>query len=239
MIYLNKRRLKWLSQEHGSFTVEASMLFPLIMMLLIVVMFFCLYMYQQVMLVYVGSTAAERASYSWDNSYKAAKTGEVQTGQNDSLYWRLNDDQVLDILFGLGSGNTNAAYQVGGGNEGTGDGSAATESLPIKKMAKSAAWIPFGIQGEMKYRNSLIKREVSINLNHPIRFAPLEWIMGRLPLTTQLSSTIVDPVEFIRTVELARYYGAKFQGKGNSGGSGSDNSKLAGEVLANKKKVGK
>ncbi|MNF05661.1 hypothetical protein D3C80_2054430 [compost metagenome] len=48
----------------------------------------------------------------------------------------------------------------------------------------------------------------------------------------QAQSVVTDPVEFIRTVDLMRYYGAKFKGKGQDSGSGTSMEKQdAGKML--------
>ncbi|MNW70836.1 hypothetical protein D3C74_503290 [compost metagenome] len=41
--------------------------------------------------------------------------------------------------------------------------------------------------------------------------APLEAVIGDSTQVGGATSYIVDPVEFIRTVDIARYYGAKFK----------------------------
>lgn len=96
-------RTKW-KDESGSFTIEASLVLPIVLMVTVLLLFLCLYIYQQSMLVQASAAASERTAYSWDNSHKVAATGSVEQGLYDSLYWRLTDDHVLGLLFGLGGG---------------------------------------------------------------------------------------------------------------------------------------
>jgi len=189
------------------------MLFPFIFMIIVGLLFFCLYTYQKVVLVYIGSVAAERTVYNWDNSSKEASTGAFTYGQFDGLYWRLTDDQTLDVLFGLTGQAQGASYTLHrSGEEGS--------SLPIRKIANASVAAPEAIQGTILYQNQGWKRSVTVDVLNPLRLKPLEWLIGKdASLQTHISSSVVDPVEFIRTVELVRYYGAKFKRAGSGSGS--------------------
>jgi len=227
-----RRQINKLRQEDGSFTVEASMLFPFIFMIIIGLLFFCLYTYQKVVLVYIGSVSVERTAYNWDNSSKEAATGAFQYGQFDGLYWRLTDDQTLDVLFGLTGQAQGTSYELHrSGSE--------VSSLPTRKMAGASVAVPAAIRGTMQYQNQGWRRSVTVDVLNPLRFKPLEWMMGRqVSLQTQVSSSVVDPVEFIRTVELVRYYGAKFKNVGSGGGS-PVTQEQAREVLEQQRSKGK
>ncbi|MGV2786922.1 pilus assembly protein, partial [Clostridium perfringens] len=108
---------RW-KDESGSFTVEASLVLPIVLMVTVLLLFLCLYIYQQSMLVQASAAASERTAFSWDNSHKIAATGSVEQGQYDSLYWRLTDDHVLGTLFGLAGGAGTKAIQLPHGEEG-------------------------------------------------------------------------------------------------------------------------
>ncbi|MGP3787060.1 TadE/TadG family type IV pilus assembly protein [Paenibacillus sp. 1A_MP2] len=89
-----------MKKEEGSFTIEASLVFPIVLFILVLLLFFSMYMYQKTFLNQHAYAASERAAYSWDNSHKQAMTGEVVAGEHDNLYWRLTDDRLLGALFG-------------------------------------------------------------------------------------------------------------------------------------------
>ncbi|MNI05709.1 hypothetical protein D3C73_586700 [compost metagenome] len=63
---------------------------------------------------------------------------------------------------------------------------------------------------------------------------PLERVLGDVTQRTSAEAYVVDPVEWIRTVDLVRYYGAKFKGRG--AGAVNMDQQEAGEAL---KKFGK
>lgn len=214
----------------GSFTIEASLVMPIVLFVTLILMFFSLYIYQQSVLHQAASVVAERSAYSWDNSHKDASNGSVAKGQYDSLYWRLTDDSLLSALFGWAGADKKQSTPLPGPAV---DG----EILPIVKMNKSGSMVPAGMQGEMIYQNTLLQRKVTAKLNQMISLHPLDDILeGRSELQTYGNSAVVEPVEFIRNVDLMRYYGSKFK---RSGGNDGTDQGSAGEVLQNIQSSGK
>ncbi len=200
--------------------MEASLVLPIVLMVTVLLLFLCLYIYQQSMLVQASAAASERTAYSWDNSHKFAATGSVEQGQYDSLYWRLTDDNVVGTLFGLAGGDSTRSITLP-------QGEAEGGNLPELKMSKGGTAVPASMAGEMRYTNQLLIRKVTTSLNEQVSLTPLSRILddgGQIKVSAQ--SIVVDPVEFIRSVDLMRYYGSKFQG----GRNGTDKA-AEGEVL--------
>lgn len=193
-------------EQQGSFILEASLVLPTIFAAVLVLLFFCMYLYQNAALGQAAAIAAERSAYAWDNSYRKPQTGAYEAGKYDSLYWRLTDDGMLQAIFGW-SGELPASdlslpvsYSDGG-------------ALPMKKLAATGELLPSSLNGRMQYENKLLLRKVKVSLKRLVPLVPLEKIIGDLTQSGQAVSYIVDPVEWIRTVDLARYYGAKFKGR--------------------------
>lgn len=200
--------------------MEASLVLPIVLMVTVLLLFLCLYIYQQSMLVQASAAASERTAYSWDNSHKFAATGSVEQGQYDSLYWRLTEDNVVGTLFGLVGGDSTRSITLP-------QGEAEGGKLPELKLSKGGMAVPSSMAGEMRYTNQLLIRKVTTSLNEQVSLTPISRMLddgGQIKVNSQ--SIVVDPVEFIRTVDLMRYYGSKFQG----GRNGTDKA-AAGEVL--------
>lgn len=200
--------------------MEASLVLPVVLMVMVLLLFLCLYIYQQSMLVQASAAASERTAYSWDNSHKIAASGSVEQGRHDALYWRLTDDNVVGTLFGLAGGDSTRSITLP-------QGEAEGGELPELKMSKGGMAVPSSMAGEMRYTNQLLIRKVTTSLNEQVSLTPISRMLdegGRIEVNSQ--SIVVDPVEFIRTVDLMRYYGSKFQG----GRNGTDKA-AAGEVL--------
>ncbi|GAA0382827.1 pilus assembly protein [Paenibacillus motobuensis] len=208
--------------QKGSFILESSLVFPSIFVAILILLFFCLYLYQNAALGQVAAVAAERSAYSWDNSYRKPLTGAYETGKYDSLYWRLKDDGMLQAIFGWSSDLPTSELSLPFEQmEDIGD------SLPLKKLATTGTEIPAAIHGRMQYENKLLLRKVRVGLDRLIPLVPLERVIGDVTQSGQAVSYVVEPVEWIRTVDLARYYGAKFKG----GGGEKMDQKEAGKAL--------
>ncbi|WP_397338893.1 TadE family protein [Paenibacillus amylolyticus] len=213
-------RISKVRKEEGSFTIEASLVFPVVLFTLVILLFFSMFMYQKTFLNQHAYAASERAAYSWDNSHKQAMTGEFATGEYDNLYWRLKDDQLLGALFGWAGADNQVTVSVPAGEGG---------SLSEQKLSHAVQGMPAAMTGTIEYQNTLIQRKVTTKLEQMISL-PLPSLLfdsGNSVFTTA-SSAVVEPVEFIRTVDLIRYYGAKFKGKG---GTGDRNAAEAGQVV--------
>ncbi|MFD1886007.1 TadE/TadG family type IV pilus assembly protein [Paenibacillus wenxiniae] len=195
---------KFWRSTRGSFTIEASIVFPIILFTTLLLLFFCMYLYQNTMLKQAASKTSERAAYSWDNSYKDPSTGAFAEGENDGLYWRLTQDEMLSKLFGWGDAASGAEVSIPAGSGG---------SLPQTKLSAAASWVPGEMSGTIKYGNGMLVRSVETHLSRPISFPALERTLKK-PLHSEIGagSVIVEPVEYIRNIELMRYYAAKAAG---------------------------
>ncbi|OKP97445.1 TadE/TadG family type IV pilus assembly protein [Paenibacillus sp. P46E] len=215
-----------LRKDEGSFTIEASLLLPIIMCITMLLLFFCLYSYQKSMLLQIASAATERAAYNWDNSHKETK-GSYNIGEYDSLYWRIGDDDLLSSLFGIGAPDGGAVITL----PAAGDGG----TLPVVKLTHAASMVPANMPGEMNYAYSLTGRKVSAELKRVLNLPVLDEILSDKAVpVVQARSVIAEPVEFIRTVDLMRYYGAKFKGNADSAKSGTGMDKKNAAVMMSK-----
>jgi len=189
--------------ERGNFTLEATFVFPAVLIAVLAMLFMSMYVYQKVVLYQSASTAAWRAAHSWDNSHRDARSGLAPVGQYDGLYWRVHDDHMLDSLFGLVADSEPVRVELPGG-------SSADGGLPTTKLSAAAVFVPDAYGGDLSFEGGLLLRTVTARVRQPIRIAPLEYFIGQSEPQARASGTVVDPVEFIRSIDLVRYYTAKF-----------------------------
>lgn len=224
---LGKRLLHWLKKEQGSFTLESTLVFPMLMALILLFIIFGMYMYQKVVLYYAASATAERAAFSWDNSYRDPRNGMLTEPKYDGLYWRIGEDEMLTGLFGMKGDAADAAVAL---PLEMSDGESRPE-LNERKMEQSVRWMEQAglmYEGNISYSRGVLKRTIEVKLKQPLSVQPFEQgFLKREPKTVS-SASIVNPMEFIRSVDLARYYSTKFA---NNGGAGQSKSQ-AGKVLA-------
>ncbi len=197
---LNFRQFK--ESEKGSFTIEASLVFPILLMLTLCFIFFALVMYQQSALHYSANSVAEKLAFVWNNSDKDINTGEFDKYTSfdggDGLYWRVTDDQFLS-QFGIDFfSNGGASIPIGSGGGG---------DLPQKKLGRvSSGILPAGATGEVRYENNLTGSQIVVHLNSPLNFPSyVTNLFGIDQIEVEVSQSVVDPTEFIRTTDLVMY----------------------------------
>lgn len=226
--------------EKGSFTIEASLIFPIIFLLIVTLLLFTMYVFQKGFLFYKATMIAERAAFSWNNSQRDPVTGDLAsikksngTWNADFIWWRLFSDGVTGgaIDYPLQANQTleNALLlektrQAAGSSLVTATGKTTPVAkrdvaLPKYKMARAAASMAAGEQGSTTYQNLWITRTVKVGLITPAnvpRFTQIFWkpsgTYEQPRASGQAANMVTDPVEFLRNIEFyTEYLPAKFE----------------------------
>jgi hypothetical protein len=191
--------------QAGSFTLEASMTFPLTMLALIALLSFSFMLYNRSDLYATAAAVADRTAYNWDNSAKDPITGAFSLGQYDNLYWRTGSDSFSDA-FGFLIRNEVSSVHVHFGTP---------EELPLTKpqdkLRRAAALLPGTVQGGLSYSNRLYNRQVKVTLDRQSRIPSLtkEWFTPKSDVV--LTAAVTEPVELIRTVDFVRTLAGRFK----------------------------
>ncbi|MDP5274099.1 TadE family protein [Chengkuizengella axinellae] len=194
---MKKKIISIFKQQKGSFTLESAMIFPLIFTITISTIFLSLFFYQKAILYSHASLTAERASFNWDNSHKDTITGKVNLEMNDELYWRAFQDSVSQI-FPFGVSDEEVALELPLQNQTT------ENSLIFIKMKNAAKLLPNSLFGIMFYSNDLLSRKISVELNRIIHIPNAVQIHDHV--NEKVESSITEPVEFIRNIDLLRSF---------------------------------
>lgn len=190
--------------DRGSFTMEASLLFPIILVITICLILFSLVVFEKVVLQQRAHLIAEHLAFVWDNSNKDIMTGEFPRNQyttskdvEDGLYWRIRDDLFLS-RFNIISNPSNVELSIG--EKGT--------SLPAKKLSRiTTDVLPNGVTGTVKYQNDILGRKIIVELERPLNLPKFVTDLFQTNIVTAKATAIVtDPVEFIRTTDMIITY---------------------------------
>jgi hypothetical protein len=165
-----------INDESGRFTLEATIIFPLVFIITLSCLFITISASQHVNVYIDATSTAGRAAFSWTNSNKNPLTGAYFPGSLDDLYWRISDDW---------SGSP----------------------LAIKKLTSSLSFIPARLLRNGLYNNYLLQRDIDVDVSTPIHSpAFMAELYGSRELHGNGHSSISEPVELIRQIELARTY---------------------------------
>jgi hypothetical protein len=203
------------TNERGSFTLEASLIFPMILLTTFTLIFLSIYVYEKATLYYTASKAVDRAAYMWINKHakitvddefiesvgvfeKKGALINVPKKELSDLYWRISND---------GS----ATFILNGAEEYSTD----SNSLVIQKLTRVANTIPF-TQGEIKYSNKFgLSKKVSITLEKQLKLpSVVEYLIRTNNVKVQASANVGESVEFIRNVDLIRNLIGKIKNPG-------------------------
>ncbi|OUM97862.1 MAG: hypothetical protein BAA02_07285 [Paenibacillaceae bacterium ZCTH02-B3] len=213
------------SDASGSLSVEASMVFPVVLLLTMVLVLYALYTAKLVLVHYGTAVLAERAAYNWPNSAAEWRTGAYPAGRHDGLYWRLAEDALLQALFPAG-GESRDAEEPFPPDGPPADGA---QGLVTRKLRRAAETAPEWLKGTVGWKNRLLIRSVVAEASDPAAALPLRRFWNGVPeARASVSALAVEPAEFVRSFELARYYTAKFKRQGERAESYR---REAGEVL--------
>lgn len=228
------KRSKFSSDDSGNFTLEATLVFPIILIVIVIVILFVCYIYEKAVLYGAASVTSEQTAFLWDNSNRNIKTGLAGEGQYDGLYWRIKDDELVQSLFGLGDGDGADVMTEIGGSASSGSSSTdnnGTGSLAESKLMRTTHHLEGVLFGENRYKRKLTTRFIETALRTPLESNILSSRIDHYEQASMASSIIVDPAEFIRTVDLVRYYTSKL-GSGENSGIDANKKKEAGMVLS-------
>ena len=219
--------------DKGSFTVEISMIFSLLLLTVLTLLFTFLYMQQKACLVSAASFAAQQGAELWKDSRRSMEDGGIGEGKaEDPIGYRIFDNLLLSGRTFEGSLEKEAGAdgEAGSGYVLVMD---AGESLPGKKAVliatalgrkiENAVLKPESTKVKLLYSNNGIRGKLTVEIIQEIK-VPLggmkKFFDGKatLSLVGSSSAAVEEPAEYIRNVDLAvelsRRFGDKLDLKG-------------------------
>jgi hypothetical protein len=182
----------FLKEERGSFTIEATLVFPAFLFLVLTGVFLCIIVFQWGTANYMAQKASSQVAYTWNNSHKDLDTGEFgstnYTGleHGDPLYWRVTDNGLLGV-FGL-------------------DGLFRFDDLAEDKLRLARINYSGSMDVRLTYENWIVYSEVQATVSTNL-FMPsfLTNLLGKDKLEVTSSRVVSDTPELIRTFNFSKY----------------------------------
>lgn len=193
-----KKLLNQFKKENkGSFTIEASLVFPTIFMSTIILIFLSLVVYEKVVVYQRAHLIAERVSFTWDNSEKDFNTGYFEPNTYtsmdgmDGLYWRTTSigQNFIERIFGSLQEETVRGSKIS---------RATNESQGLITGSNISIEVDEGFGFNQKVHVTV---EQSLHLPEFVDFLTGGTVEGRA------TAAIKDPVELVRTTDFIFHYG--------------------------------
>jgi|GEM_PF-1030665 len=203
--HIDKYMRRFAADERGSASLEAVLVFPLIIAVIVIMMLAAVYAYQLVYVQYVSLTAAERASYNWDARDREFHTAQADSTQYYGLYEHEQAALLLKSLIPLSSEQLNVQHVIH-------SQAAMLEKngkLIQDKLAKTEAYIvgtDSNVTGNMGLSQHIFMTQMTISLKK--NSSPLFWQQQILLPSPSYTAqyTIHAPTQFIRNIDLFLYY---------------------------------
>lgn len=188
------------------FTIEASLIFPVIFLSTIALILFSLVIYEKVVIYQKAQIIAERTAFTWDNSQKDFTTGAFEENQyttmdgGDGLYWRSNyiGEELIRKIFN---------YRMTGSKRSQKEQRANTEGSAMYTSGD----VSITTSGALGFNNK-VTVEVSGNLKFPDFIGEFFGNAVNDEFKAEATASLKDPVELIRTTDFIVHYGKEIIG---------------------------
>ncbi|WP_128894079.1 hypothetical protein [Longirhabdus pacifica] len=224
------KKYKWFKSQQGSFTLESTLAFPVIIMFVVLLLGLTTASYDHVKLIFYSQTSVERAAYIWDNEQRDIETGAygMKPKTMGAFYWRWTDDKAYNIF--LGFNNPSVTVDIPAGESNSDDRATMKLTKAIQDLPADEAY-----SGSLSYSNYILERRVDGKLEQEVNspFINQVSILGEteVVLGEEAKSWIIEPTEFIRTVDFIVTYAKAYKDNYAKDGEDTLNKSTATEAI--------
>lgn len=197
---------KLINSERGSFTLEASLILPIILIFTIVLILLGVAQWEKAALYQQATIVAEQLATTWDSKTKDLMTGNLRdlegTGDLNIFYNHL--DTRTDVRYQDGLYRRISEVLGGGASATTANEYSGSENSKVKLTEAIKFLQSRGATGTIQY--NALTRAVTVELRHNLGFSFNFPGLGQ-QVTAKATAYVAEPVEFMRNVDLALYYG--------------------------------
>lgn len=202
--------------DRGSYTIEASMVFSVIVLAILSLLFTFLYMQQKACLESFASFAAQQGAEFWPDSRKSMEDGSISMIKDeDSIGYRIFDN----LLFSSKTyeGHFEKAAAANGKSKlilimDTGDNlpgqKVAQIGEALSKRIENTVLKPKHTKVKITFANNALRGRLTVEIIQEIK-VPLgsikQFFDGKdtLTLSAESTSEVTEPDEYIRNIDLA------------------------------------
>lgn len=212
--------------DRGSYTIEASMIFSLIVLSVILLLFIFSYMQQKSTLESVASYAAQQGAELWLDSRRSMENGRTDLSKNaDPPGYRVFDNLLMSEKTFEGyieaaedaQGRQMLDLRLDTDNTLPGKKALIIGEAICSKM-KGTAIRPAGTKIRITYSNSFIIGKLSVEIIQEIK-VPLgglkQFLDGKetLTLSARSEAAVTEPEEYIRNIDFAVELAKELEGE--------------------------
>lgn len=192
---IRERTKKYLT-ENGSYTLETTLIFPLIFIFLLLLLSLSLIQYQLAWQFYETTTIADKTAHNWEVIDRIFITGEYDIdAKRSNLYWRITNENVFQGIILAKGAEEGVLLRTADkfNNHGT-------SNLIINQASDLLAT---SYSNVIKLDTGLFKQIKVRTIANIVKFLPIE-ITDELKTTVSSYSYISEPDEFIRLINLLK-----------------------------------
>jgi len=212
---VNCRLKQWYRDERGVFSLEASLVLPLVCTVVLVMIIGSVYMYQIIVVQYISQTTADRTAFIWDQHEHDFATGRITSTDEYGIYHSDMLFRFISKVVRIDDYTQKTTVNMDDNaisNEKTNDQKTGAARLIESKLKQAVQFLSSGtlsLKGEISYYPSYLLPSVEVALQQNV--TPMYWSGQLLFPSPQFSaqSNVVSPTDFIRGIDLIRYYSTK------------------------------
>lgn len=192
---IRERTKKYLT-ENGSYTLETTLIFPLIFIFLLLLLSLSLIQYQLAWQFYETTTIADKTAHNWEVIDRIFITGEYDiNAKRSNLYWRITNENVFQGIILAKGAEEGVLLRTADKFNNRG-----TSNLIINQASDLLAT---SYSNVIKLDTGLFKQIKVRTIANIVKFLPIE-ITDELKTTVSSYSYISEPDEFIRLINLLK-----------------------------------
>ncbi|WP_202710296.1 TadE/TadG family type IV pilus assembly protein [Sporosalibacterium faouarense] len=177
------------NKKSGSLVVEASIIFPIVILVIFIVIYICFALYQQTYLQTIANKAVELGASSWSSSLEFKGNFidivSMEKFEEPSLYWRIYDDNrdtKIEVI------ENYVKKRLG-----------KQSSIMLKNQSNTTVQVEF----KKRLMNDALQVKIEKNLATP--FDKIKRLLGLregMYIRVEANSSIKDTAEFIRNTDF-------------------------------------